>query len=85
MQASISRGGFEADLRDLDETERAIEQLERRIVSQRVRMSRLNGSPPERTSAETLLAGLHASLQEMIKHRALIGHQLARRRVTKRP
>lgn len=70
--------GFEAtrsleeDLEDLDETHRAIALTEKRLDSQKRRIAQLKEDGIECHSAEKMLADMHRSLKDLIRHRALV-------------
>lgn len=69
----------EADLEDLDETDQAIERLGKRLEAQERRIAQLKRDGIDSTSAQQIRASIRDSLKELIMHRALIMHALARR------
>jgi hypothetical protein len=70
---------IEEDLEDLDETDRAIERAEKRLYAQEQRVALLRKEGVDDDSANTLLANMRSSVKELIMHRALVAHALARR------
>jgi len=59
-------------LEDLHETNQVIERLEKRIDAQERRIAQLKIDGVDIEPAENLRDGMRNSLQELIKHRALI-------------
>lgn len=70
--------GFEAarsleeELEDLDETDRAIKLAEKRLDSQKRRLAQLKADGVQSQSAERILADMNRSLEDLIRHRALV-------------
>ncbi|MBP0624723.1 hypothetical protein [Cupriavidus consociatus] len=80
------RPGIEAprsigeNLKDLDETELAIERLERRIGAQEARIAQLKRDGIDCSTAQEIRANMHQSLGALLKHRSLVQHALAYRK-----
>ena len=72
MQARSVIRNVEEDLQELDETDRAIKRLGQRIRAQEQRLVQLKRDGIGIQSAEKIRADLCNSLQELVKHRALI-------------
>ncbi|WP_018004496.1 hypothetical protein [Cupriavidus neocaledonicus] len=80
MQAGLEvTRSIEDDLADLDETDQAIQYLGKRLEAQEQRIAQLTRDGIDSTSAEQIRASIRDSLKELIMHRALIIHALARR------
>ncbi|PLP97943.1 hypothetical protein CYJ10_24420 [Cupriavidus pauculus] len=77
MQARSVTRDTEEDLDELDETDRAIERLEKRIQAQEQRVAQLKREGIVGQSAEQIRVNLCESLEELVRHRALILHDLA--------
>lgn len=70
---------IEEDLQDLDETDQAIERLSNRIDAQQQRVAQLKRDRVDANTAEAMLANMRASLKQLVMHRALVVHAMARR------
>lgn len=68
---------IEEDLKDLDETDLAIERLGKRIAAQELRTAQLKRDRIDSDTAEKMLANMRDSLKKLIMHRALIVHAIA--------
>ncbi|SPR97615.1 hypothetical protein [Cupriavidus taiwanensis] len=67
------------DLRDLDETDQAIERLSNRIDAQQLRVAQLKRDRVDANTAEAMLENMRASVKQLVMHRALVVHAMARR------
>ncbi|WER46981.1 hypothetical protein CupriaWKF_05240 [Cupriavidus sp. WKF15] len=76
MQARLAPRNIQEDLKELDDTERSIERLGQRIHAQERRIAELKRDGIESNSAEQIRARLCDSLSDLVKHRALILHDM---------
>ena len=74
MQARLAPRNIQEDLKELDDTDRFIERLGRRIHAQERRIAELKRDGIESKSAEQIRANLCDSLRDLVMHRALILH-----------